>query len=114
MKLIQEISVVRKSRNASETGSRRRKEADSPSNIDPEVRLASAATRARQRGSAGAVLLVMPPIMLILVAANGNTLLHLQKELRFIERQQTLRLNAAQTNAVVVVPPPGVPAPPEP
>ena len=115
MKLIQKISVIRKSRNASETGSRRRKEADSPSNIDPEVRLlTSAATRGRERGSAVAVLLVMLAIMLILVAANGKTLLHLQKELRFIERQQTLRLNAAQTNAVVVVPPPGVPAPQEP
>jgi len=53
----------------------------------------------------------MLAIMLILVAANGKALLHLQKELRFIERQQTHRLNAAQTNAVVVIPPPGVVAP---
>lgn len=75
---------------------------------------ATAIARARQRGSAVAVLLVMLAIMLILVAANGKTLLHLQKELKFIERQQTQRLNAAQTNAVVVVPPPGVPAPHEP
>lgn len=74
----------------------------------------AAILRARQRGSAVAVLLVMLAIMLILVAANGKALLHLQKELKFIERQQTRRLNAAQTNAVVVVPPPGVPAPQEP
>ena len=66
---------------------------------------------ARQRGSAVAVLLVMLAIMLILVAANGKTLLHLHKELKFIERQQTQRLNAARTNAVLVVPPPGIPAP---
>lgn len=72
---------------------------------------ATALSRARQRGSAVAVLLVMLAIMLILVAANGKTLLHLQKELRFIERQQTQRLNAAQTNAIVVAPRPGLAAP---
>jgi len=80
--------------------------------MDLELRLlTSAATRGRERGSAVAVLLVMLAIMLILVAANGKTLLHLQKELRFIERQQTQRLNAAQTNAIVVIPPPDVAAP---
>ena len=80
--------------------------------IDSECRLlTSAATHEGERGSAVAVLLVMLAIMLILVAANGKTLLHLQKELRFIERQQTQRLNAAQTNAIVVIPPPAVAAP---
>lgn len=63
--------------------------------------------RARQRGTAVVVLLAMLAIMMILVAANGRTIFHLQRELRLIERQQVQRLNAAQTNAVIVVPPAG-------
>ncbi len=67
--------------------------------------------RARQRGTAVVVLLAMLAIMMILVAANGRTIFHLQRELRLIERQQVQRLNAAQTNAVIVLPPAGAPMP---
>ena len=75
---------------------------------------AKAIPQNRERGSAVVVLLVLLTIMLILVAANGKTLLNLQKEMKLLERQQVHHLNTVQTNATVVGTPPGRPAPTKP
>ena len=80
----------------------------------PEFIHSATAPHARERGSAVVVLLALLAIMLILVAANGKTLLNLQKELRLIERQQLLRLHTAQTNAPYTATPPGDPPPKQP
>jgi Tfp pilus assembly protein FimT len=46
------------------------------------------------------IFLALLAIMLVMVAANGKTLVLLKKELQLIERQQVQRLERSQTNAV--------------
>ena len=53
-----------------------------------------------ERGSAVVIFLTLLGIMLVLVAANGKTLLLLKKDIRLIEQRQLLRLEQSQTNAV--------------
>ena len=53
----------------------------------------------RQRGSAVVVYLALLAIMVILSAANSNTLLHLHRELNLLEHRQIKRLNASSTNS---------------
>jgi len=52
------------------------------------------------RGSAVVMFLALLAIMLVLVAANGKTLLLLKKDMRLIEQRQIQRLGFAQTNGV--------------
>lgn len=55
---------------------------------------------AAQRGSAVVIFLALLAIMLVMVAANGKTLVLLKKELQLIEHKQVQRLEQSQTNAV--------------
>jgi hypothetical protein len=57
-------------------------------------------------GSAVVIFLALLAIMLVLVAANGRTLLLLKKDLRLIEQRQVQRLERSQTNAVSQAPTP--------
>ena len=59
--------------------------------------------RRRQHGSAVVVFLALLAIMVILSAANSNTLLHLHRELKLLDQRQVERLNASQTNATMTV-----------
>ncbi len=56
--------------------------------------------RTGERGSAVVIFLALLAIMLVLVAANGKTLVLLKKELQLIEHKQVQRLERSQTNAV--------------
>jgi hypothetical protein len=57
----------------------------------------------RQRGSAVVVYLALLAIMVILSAANSNTLLHLHRELNLLEHRQIKRLNVSSTNSTGTV-----------
>jgi Tfp pilus assembly protein PilX len=57
----------------------------------------------RQRGSAVVVYLALLGIMVILAAANSNTLLHLRRELNLLDQRQIKRLNASATNVTFTV-----------
>jgi hypothetical protein len=57
------------------------------------------AAHCRQCGSAVVLYLTLLAIMVILSAANSNTLLHLQRELNLLEHRQIKRLNASSTNS---------------
>ena len=57
----------------------------------------------RQRGSAVVVYLALLAIMVILAAANSNTLLHLHRELNLLDQRQIKRLNASSTNVIFTV-----------
>ena len=59
--------------------------------------------RHRQSGSAVLVFITLLAIMVILTAANSNTLLHLHRELKLLDQRQIKRLNASQTNATLIV-----------
>jgi len=59
--------------------------------------------RHRQNGSAVLVFITLLAIMVILTAANSNTLLHLHRELKLLDQRQIKRLNASQTNATLIV-----------
>jgi hypothetical protein len=59
--------------------------------------------RRRQHGSAVVVFLALLAIMVILSAANSNTLLHLHRELNLLDQRQIKRLNASATNATFTV-----------
>lgn len=63
--------------------------------------LNSAARSARQRGSATVIFITLVSIMLILVAANGRTLVLLKKDVQYIEQRQVQRLQRAQSSAPV-------------
>jgi hypothetical protein len=57
----------------------------------------------RQRGSAVVVYLALLAIMVILSAANSNTLLHLHREMNLLDQRQIKRLNASSTNVIFTV-----------
>jgi type II secretory pathway component PulK len=59
--------------------------------------------RHRQRGSAVVVYLALLAIMVILAAANSNTLLHLHRELNLLEHRQIKRLNASAAHVTPTV-----------
>ena len=60
----------------------------------------------RERGSAVVLFLALLSIMLVLVAANGRTLLLLKKDLQVIEHRQIQRLEHSQTNLPPALSPP--------
>jgi hypothetical protein len=53
------------------------------------------AERLRQRGSATIIFITLVSIMLVLVAANGRTLLLLKRDVQSIEQRQIQRLQRA-------------------
>jgi hypothetical protein len=57
----------------------------------------------RQCGSAVVVYLALLSIMVILSAANSNTLLHLHREMNLLDQRQIKRLNASSTNVIFTV-----------
>jgi hypothetical protein len=61
--------------------------------------------RRSERGMATLIFIVLLAIMLILVTAESGALFHLHREVKFLEQQQIKRLNASQTNSVVVTKP---------
>ena len=61
------------------------------------------AAQHRQHGSAVVVYLALLAIMVILSAANSNTLLHLHRELNLLDQRQIKRLNASATNVIFTV-----------
>jgi hypothetical protein len=61
------------------------------------------AAQHRQHGSAVVVYLALLAIMVILSAANTNTLLHLHREMNLLDQRQIKRLNASSTNVIFTV-----------
>jgi hypothetical protein len=61
------------------------------------------AAHSRQGGSATIIFVTLLSIMLVLVAANGRTLVLLKKEVRLIEQRQVQRLQGSPTNAPAAV-----------
>jgi Zn-dependent protease len=59
--------------------------------------------RHRQCGSAVVVYLTLLAIMVILAAANTNTLLYLHRELNLLDQRQIKRLNASVANVTFTV-----------
>jgi hypothetical protein len=58
------------------------------------------------------VYLALLAIMVILSAANTNTLLHLHRELNLLDQRQIKRLNASSTNVIFTVESPTTPGQP--
>lgn len=63
------------------------------------------APKRSEGGSATIVFIALLAIMVILVTVNGKALFRLHREVKFLEQQQIKRLNASQTNAVVIAKP---------
>jgi type II secretory pathway component PulK len=57
-------------------------------------------TRHGERGMATLILFVLLAVMVVLVAAESSSLLHLRRELQLLERRQIQRLDASQTNSI--------------
>jgi hypothetical protein len=55
-----------------------------------------------KRGMATLLFVALLGIMMMLIAAETRSLLHLRRETRFLEQQQIKRLNAPQTNVTAV------------
>ena len=64
-----------------------------------------AAPRRNEGGSATVVFIALLAIMAMLVTVNGKALFRLHREVKFMEQQQIKRLNASQTNVVIVAQP---------
>jgi hypothetical protein len=62
-----------------------------------------AAPKRSERGSISMVFIGLLAIMMILVTAESRALIHLRREVKFIEQQQIKRLAVPQTNAVTTV-----------
>jgi hypothetical protein len=60
-----------------------------------------AAPKRSERGMATVIFIALLGIMMILVLAESRALIHLHREVKFLEQQQIKRLNAPATNAVV-------------
>ena len=65
----------------------------------------------RQNGSVVLIFITLLAIMMILVTADSKVLSNLHREIKSLERQQVSRLNASQTNTIVIVESPANPAP---
>ena len=61
--------------------------------------------RESERGMATLIFIVLLSIMLVLVMAESSALFHLHREMQMLERQQIKRLDASQTNSVVMIKP---------
>jgi hypothetical protein len=49
------------------------------------------------------IFIALLAIMMILLTANSRVLIHLRREVKFMEQQQIKRLNASTTNTVLTV-----------
>jgi hypothetical protein len=54
----------------------------------------------REGGMVTVIFIALLAIMMILLTANSRALLHLRREVKFLEQQQIQRLNASATNTV--------------
>ena len=54
-------------------------------------------------GMATVIFIALLAIMMILVTAEARALVHLRREVKFLEQQQIKRLNTSQTNATSIV-----------
>ena len=63
------------------------------------------APKQSEDGSVTVVFIALLAIMAILVTVNGKALFRLHREVKFMEQQQIKRLNASQTNVVIVAQP---------
>jgi hypothetical protein len=71
--------------------------------IEPKNIVAKlAAPKQNENGSITFVFIALLAIMMILVTAESRALIHLRREVKFLEQQQIKRLNLPQTNSVVV------------
>ena len=61
--------------------------------------------RVGERGMATFIFIALLAIMLVLVMAESSALFHLHREMQMLERQQIKRLDASQTNSVVMIKP---------
>jgi len=64
---------------------------------------------AGERGMATLLFVALLAIMMMLIAAETRSLLHLHREVRFLEQQQIKRLNTSQTNVTAVAVSPAKP-----
>jgi len=64
-----------------------------------------AAPKRSEGGSATVVFIALLAIMMILVMANTKSLFLLHREVQLLEKQQIKRLDASQTNFVVITRP---------
>ena len=58
------------------------------------------ASKRSEDGMATLILIVLLAVMLVFVAAESSSLLHLRSELQMLERRQIQRLDASQTNSI--------------
>ncbi len=58
-------------------------------------------SRRGQQGSAVIIMITLLAVVFIYVGGNARTLNHLNQELKLLERQQTRRLQACDTNSAV-------------
>jgi hypothetical protein len=63
------------------------------------------ATKRSEGGMATVIFIALLAIMMILVTAEGSALFHLHREVKFLERQQTKRLDASQANSAAITKP---------
>jgi hypothetical protein len=59
--------------------------------------------RRSEGGMITVIFIALLAIMMILVTANSRVLIHLRREVKFMEQQQIKRLNASTTNTVLTV-----------
>jgi hypothetical protein len=62
-----------------------------------------AAPKGSEGGSISIVFIGLLAIMMILVTAETRALIHLRREVKFLEQQQLKRLAVPQTNAVTTI-----------
>ena len=63
------------------------------------------APKRSESGMATILFIALLAIMMILVTAEARALMHLRREVKFLEQQQIKRLNGSPTNVVVTVSP---------
>jgi hypothetical protein len=72
-------------------------------NSERAIRNSQLATRDSERGMITIVFIALLAIMMILVTADTRALIHLRREVKFLQQQQIKRLIDSQTNSVAVI-----------
>lgn len=62
-----------------------------------------AAPKRSESGMATVIFIALLAIMMILVTAEARALIHLRREIKFLEQQQIKRLDGSSTNRVTTV-----------
>lgn len=65
--------------------------------------------RQTECGSVTVVFIALLAIMVMLIAANGQALIHLQREIKLLDQKQIKRLDGSQTHAMVTEQPATLP-----